>query len=65
MNTATVSKIETTAGRPMAMLHAGIESTRKLLLVDDHELVRYGVKSLYTELQGVALEWENQRVGRW
>jgi DNA-binding NarL/FixJ family response regulator len=29
----------------------------KLLLVDDHELVRYGVKSLYGELQGVALEW--------
>ena len=56
MNTATASTIEA-AGRPMAALHAGIESTRKLLLVDDHELVRYGVKSLYTELQGVALEW--------
>lgn len=25
--------------------------------MDDHELVRYGVKSLYTELQGVPLEW--------
>ena len=56
MNTATASTIEA-AVRPMAALHAGIESTRKLLLVDDHELVRYGVKSLYTELQGVALEW--------
>jgi len=30
---------------------------RKLLLVDDHELVRYGVKTLYTELQGVPLIW--------
>jgi len=30
---------------------------RKLLLVDDHELVRFGVKTLYTELHGVALEW--------
>jgi DNA-binding NarL/FixJ family response regulator len=30
---------------------------RKLLLVDDHELVRYGAKALYTELLGVALEW--------
>ena len=30
---------------------------RKLLLVDDHELVRYGVKTLYTELQGIPLEW--------
>jgi DNA-binding NarL/FixJ family response regulator len=29
----------------------------KLLLVDDHELVRYGAKALYTELLGVALEW--------
>jgi DNA-binding NarL/FixJ family response regulator len=29
----------------------------KLLLVDDHELVRHGVKSMYSELQGVALEW--------
>src|SRR5205085_7899911 len=28
-----------------------------LLLVDDHELVRYGVKSLYTDLQGVPLRW--------
>ena len=30
---------------------------RRLLLVDDHELLRFGVKTLYTELQGVALEW--------
>jgi DNA-binding NarL/FixJ family response regulator len=30
---------------------------RKLLLVDDHELVRYGVKACYTELHGVPLEW--------
>lgn len=32
-------------------------SARRLLLVDDHELVRCGVKALYTELQGVRLEW--------
>jgi DNA-binding NarL/FixJ family response regulator len=30
---------------------------RKLLLVDDHELVRYGAKALYTELLGVPLQW--------
>jgi len=30
---------------------------RRLLLVDDHELVRYGVKACYTELHGVPLEW--------
>jgi len=29
----------------------------KVLLVDDHELVRYGVKTLYTNLQGVRIEW--------
>ena len=40
----------TTAARP------GVAS-RKLLLVDDHELVRYGVKALYTDLQGVPLQW--------
>lgn len=32
-------------------------SARKVLLVDDHELVRFGVKTLYTELQGVQIEW--------
>jgi DNA-binding NarL/FixJ family response regulator len=30
---------------------------RKLLLVDDHELVRVGVKACYSELQGVPLCW--------
>lgn len=30
---------------------------QKLLLVDDHELVRYGAKALYTELLGIPLEW--------
>jgi DNA-binding NarL/FixJ family response regulator len=27
------------------------------MLVDDHELVRCGVKTLYSELQGVPIEW--------
>lgn len=31
--------------------------TPKVLLVDDHELVRYGVKTLYNDLQGVHIEW--------
>ena len=39
---------------PGAIAGAG---SPKLLLVDDHELVRYGVKSLYGELQGVPLTW--------
>jgi len=30
---------------------------RKLLLVDDHELVRFGIKTLYAELDGVRIEW--------
>ena len=30
---------------------------RTLLLVDDHELVRVGVRSLYAELHGVPLVW--------
>jgi DNA-binding NarL/FixJ family response regulator len=30
---------------------------RRLLLVDDHELVRCGVRALYTELRGVQIEW--------
>ena len=34
------------------MVHA-----RKILLVDDHELVRVGVKTTYPELLGVAIEW--------
>jgi DNA-binding NarL/FixJ family response regulator len=32
-------------------------SARRLLLVDDHELVRCGVRTLYPELQGVPLVW--------
>jgi DNA-binding NarL/FixJ family response regulator len=30
---------------------------RRILLVDDHELVRFGVKTLYAELQGVPIQW--------
>jgi DNA-binding NarL/FixJ family response regulator len=30
---------------------------RKVLLVDDHELVRIGVKTAYPELLGVAIDW--------
>jgi len=31
--------------------------TRKVLLVDDHELVRIGVKATYGELLGTPIEW--------
>ncbi|MBK9136397.1 MAG: response regulator transcription factor [Betaproteobacteria bacterium] len=32
-------------------------ASRKVLLVDDHELVRVGVKATYGELLGLAIEW--------
>jgi DNA-binding NarL/FixJ family response regulator len=32
-------------------------ASRKVLLVDDHELVRVGVKACYADLAGVAIEW--------
>lgn len=35
----------------------GTPVSRRILLVDDHELVRYGVKTLYAELKGVPIEW--------
>jgi DNA-binding NarL/FixJ family response regulator len=35
--------------------HAG--NARKVLLVDDHELVRIGVRTTYPELLGTAIEW--------
>lgn len=30
---------------------------RRLLLVDDHELVRFGLRSLFRDLDGAAVEW--------
>lgn len=34
-----------------------IHPARKVLLVDDHELVRIGVRTTYPELDGVPIEW--------
>ena len=34
-----------------------MSETRKVLLVDDHELVRYGVKAMYAEMHGVTIDW--------
>lgn len=36
---------------------ASTVATRHILLVDDHELVRVGVRTLYAELHGVPLQW--------
>ena len=40
------------ASNPAASL-----AERKLLLVDDHELVRFGVRALYRDIAGVPIEW--------
>ena len=43
---------------PLAQACLGQDVTpRKVLLVDDHEMVRFGVKTLYAELQGVRIDW--------
>ena len=36
---------------------AGAPAVRKLLLVDDHELVRFGIRALHGEVGGVPIEW--------
>jgi DNA-binding NarL/FixJ family response regulator len=55
MNTSIVPGTEL----PPISFVSGMPATRprKLLLVDDHELVRVGVKACYAELQGVPLCW--------
>jgi DNA-binding NarL/FixJ family response regulator len=32
-------------------------AARRILLVDDHELVRFGVRALHSEIGGVPIEW--------
>jgi len=44
------------ASTTAAVADAAANSPR-VLLVDDHELVRYGVKSLYGDLYGVRIDW--------
>ena len=35
----------------------GALAARKLLLVDDHELVRFGIRALHSDVSGVPIEW--------
>jgi DNA-binding NarL/FixJ family response regulator len=35
----------------------GQPAARRILLVDDHELVRFGVRALHVEIEGVPIEW--------
>ena len=45
----------------MPVLHApdaaGAQAARKVLLVDDHELVRFGIRALHSDIGGVPIEW--------
>ena len=55
MNTAEVSRLSaavTPAGSTLGAL-----ARRKILLVDDHELVRFGIRALHSDLAGVPIEW--------
>ena len=36
---------------------AGAQAARKVLLVDDHELVRFGIRALHSDIGGVPIEW--------
>lgn len=57
MHEATTLPPDAAIGGRTAQGAATALAPRRLLLVDDHELVRYGVKAMYTELQGVPLQW--------
>ena len=41
---------------------AGALAARKLLLVDDHELVRFGIRALHRDIEGVPIEWVEARM---
>ena len=46
------------ATRPAALpAAAAVPLARRVLIVDDHEFVRYGIKAMYAEIQGVRIEW--------
>ena len=40
-----------------ALPEEDVPCTRRVLLVDDHELIRCGVRSLYAEIDGMRIEW--------
>ena len=41
-------------GPPIAAMSL---AERKVLLVDDHEVLRLGIRSLHTEVAGVMIDW--------
>lgn len=57
MNTITTQLDELADARSTPLPDRFATSVRRVLLVDDHELVRHGVKALYTELHDARLEW--------
>ena len=55
----TTAHLEGTS-RPVAVPSpdgGGMPAARKLLLVDDHELVRFGIRALHCDVGGVPIEW--------
>ncbi len=55
---ATPSFCRTSAMAEIAAAHpVGALAARKLLLVDDHELVRFGIRALHGEVAGVPIDW--------
>lgn len=42
---------------PQLDLSDGSSATRRVLLIDDHELVRAGIRSLYPTVDGLPIQW--------
>lgn len=52
------SNIGTPAAAVLAFAQVPVGlAQRKVLLVDDHEVLRLGIRSLHTEVAGIAIEW--------
>ena len=49
-------RIHSISGAPTAV-RPGAPGASKLLLVDDHELVRFGIRSLEADVDGLPIEW--------
>ena len=57
MNTTASLYRPSTMSTLPALDAAGAQAARKVLLVDDHELVRFGIRALHSDIGGVPIEW--------
>ena len=55
--TANHCRTSTIAGMSAASVSGVALAGRKVLLVDDHELVRFGIRALHGQIAGVPIEW--------